>query len=177
MLAAFGVLLLVTAACGNDDPAANPTDVAEDTTAGDTAAEEPPPTEPAGGGEVIPGAFCAQIESAQDAFEAFEATDPATDPGAGADFGGIIGQAAEALRQMDPPAEIRDDWNQIVAAIDEMIAVFGDVDFSDPATFQDLADDPEMQQRIVELEESMAGVEAASERVTDYVREKCGIEL
>lgn len=94
------------------------------------------------------GGFCDQADSLNQTFD--EVDDPTS-----AEFG----EALDRIRAMDPPAEIADDWDQLVSALD----AFQDIDLENPdpealAAF----DSEEMQQ--------------ASDRIDEYMSEECGIE-
>jgi hypothetical protein len=94
------------------------------------------------------GGFCDQADSLNQTFD--EVDDPTS-----AEFS----EALDRIRAMDPPAEIADDWDQLVSALD----AFEDIDLENPdpealAAF----DSEEMQQ--------------ASDRIDEYMSEECGIE-
>ena len=63
--------------------------------------------------------------------------------------------AMEAFRAMDPPAEIEDEWTTVMSALDAFTA-----DNPDPAAMAELMTD-EMQ--------------AAGDRVDEYLTEECGL--
>ena len=97
------------------------------------------------------GSFCDQARSVEERFD--EIQDPTTEE---------FGAALDAIRDMDPPAEIADDWNTMVSALD----VFNDIDLENP--------DPNA---LAEFEAEAAEMEAASERVSTYMQEECGFAL
>jgi hypothetical protein len=67
--------------------------------------------------------------------------------------------AVEALRQLDPPDEIADDWNTMVDLLDDM----ANLDPSDPDVAADQLD---------QLEEA----QAAADNVSAYLEDECGID-
>jgi hypothetical protein len=76
-----------------------------------------------------------------------------------------------------PPAEISDDWNRIIGALDEVTDLFGEIDLDDPSSFLALEEDEDLMQRFEDLEARFADLEEAGDRVSDYVRDECGIDL
>ena len=100
-------------------------------------------TSASGGGD-----FCDQADSLNDTFDSID--DPTSDQ---------FSEALDRIRSMDPPAEIADDWEQLVSALDGL----EDIDLENP--------DPE----------ALAGfdteaMQEASDRVDAYMSEECGIE-
>lgn len=94
------------------------------------------------------GGFCDQAESLNETFN--ETDDPTSEQ---------FGEALDRIRALDPPAEIADDWNQLVTALDGLEDI--DLENPDPEALAAL-DTEEMQQ--------------ASDRVDEYMSEECGIE-
>jgi hypothetical protein len=70
-----------------------------------------------------------------------------------------FGEALDRLRSIDPPEAIADDWNQVIQALEGI----EDIDLENP--------DPEA---LAALENE--NVQAASDRVDEYMAEECGIE-
>jgi hypothetical protein len=185
LLAALSALLLFfVAACGDDGDDA--TDVVEDVDDGG-GDDAPGPTDDGdddatdsngdGDGEGafgLGGDFCAQVSEADRFFSSFDDDSDVQDP---AEVSDMIRQARDALDAIDPPAEIAADWNQLVGAVGELADLFERVDFSDPQSLANLEDDPELLEEFMTIEERFEGVEEAGDRVADYVREECGIEL
>jgi hypothetical protein len=122
----------------------------------------------AGGGTASPDRFCAQMEAAEAAFDSLETED--FEPQ-------VFETALETLRAITPPAEISDDWNRIVEALEEVTDLFGEIDFTDPSSFLALEEDEELMQRFEDLETRFADLDEAGDRVADYVRDECGIDL
>jgi hypothetical protein len=100
------------------------------------------------GGDSAGGNFCDQARSLDTAFD--DVDDPTS-----AEFG----EALDRIRSMDPPAEIADDWNQMVSALDGLEDI--DLENPDPEALADF-DTEAMQQ--------------ASDNVDAYMSEECGIE-
>ena len=94
------------------------------------------------------GDFCDQADTLDQTFD--EIDDPTS-----AQFN----EAIERIQAMDPPAEIEDDWNQLVRALD----AFQDIDLENP--------DPEALAAFDSEE-----MQEASDRVDEYMAEECGIE-
>ena len=94
------------------------------------------------------GDFCDQARSLDSAFDDID--DPSS-----AEFS----EALDQIRSMDPPAEIADDWNEMVSALDG----FEDIDLENP--------DPDA---LAELDTE--GMQEATDNVDTYMSEECGIE-
>jgi hypothetical protein len=172
ILAALAALLLLTAAaCGDDadDAAVTTEDDAELDEPADDDAESDDGDDPS----VATGsaaAFCAQIEAAEAAFDSLEDIDVTFDSDA-------FDLALQTLSAINPPSEISSDWAQIVAALEEMVAVFEEIDFSDPQAFAALEEDEELMARLEALETRFEDLDEVGDRVTEYVRVECGIDL
>ena len=94
------------------------------------------------------GDFCDQAESLNETFDEIE--DPSSEQ---------FAEALDRIRSMDPPEAIADDWNQLVEALEG----FEDIDLENP--------DPDALAAL-ESEE----MQAAGERVDQYMSEECDIE-
>jgi hypothetical protein len=93
------------------------------------------------------GSFCDQARALEDRFQDID--DPTSDE---------FSSALDAIGDMDPPAEIADDWDTMVGALDSL----RDIDLENP--------DPDA---LAEFDsESM---QEASDRVDTYMEEECGI--
>jgi hypothetical protein len=95
----------------------------------------------AGGG----ASFCDAANDMNDRFDTID--DPTSDE---------FGEALDAIRSLDPPAEIAEDWETMVGAFENL----SDVDLEDPEALANL---------------DIGELEAASERVSTYMEEECGI--
>lgn len=67
-----------------------------------------------------------------------------------------FGDAITAFDELDPPAELEDDWNTFLDALRS----FEDIDLTDPSSVD---------------QSDFADAEAASERISTYMEEECGI--
>ena len=94
------------------------------------------------------GDFCDQADSLNESFEQID--DPTSEQ---------FGEALDRIRSMDPPEAIADDWNQLVQALEG----FEDIDFENP--------DPEALAAFDSEE-----MQAASDRVDEYMADECNIE-
>jgi hypothetical protein len=94
------------------------------------------------------GDFCDQAESLNETFEQID--DPTSEQ---------FSEALDRIRSMDPPEAIADDWNRLVEALEG----FEDIDLENP--------DPEALATFDSEE-----IQAAGERVDEYMAEECGIE-
>ena len=65
--------------------------------------------------------------------------------------------AISEISELDPPAEIEDDWNTMI----EAFRSFADIDVSDPEALADV---------------DFTEAEAASDRVDSFLSEECGID-
>ena len=144
--------VLLTACGGSgDDEASSSSSSSETTSASESSAD-------AAGSE-----FCTEAAAIQERVGSTfdDQSDPAGLPQA-------LTQAAEDVRQVEPPAEIASDWAALADGIDQIAAAIGSVDFSDPnaaATFE---------QQVAPLQQELAG---ASANVSSYLQNECGLEV
>jgi hypothetical protein len=94
------------------------------------------------------GDFCDQTDALNETMEGID--EPTSEQ---------FGEALDRLRSIDPPEAIADDWNQVIEALEGI----EDIDLENP--------DPEA---LAALENE--DVQAASDRVDEYMAEECGIE-
>ena len=94
------------------------------------------------------GDFCDQAESLNETFEQID--DPTSEQ---------FTEALDRIRSMDPPEAIADDWNRLVDALEG----FEDIDLENP--------DPEALAAFDNEE-----IQAAGDRVDEYMAEECGLE-
>ena len=92
--------------------------------------------------------FCDQADSLNETFDSID--DPTSEQ---------FSEALDRIRSMDPPAEIADDWDQLVSALDGL----EDIDLENPDPEALAAFDTEAMQE-------------ASDRVDEYMAEECGLE-
>lgn len=143
-LLATGVLLLGACSDGDDDAADDETtDEAED----QSAAEGETPDEPS----LDPDAPAADSEFCTGFLEA---TAAAGSPDGSADDGGLA--AAEAL---DPPDEIAEEWDRLIATSREM----AELDPEDPASVE----------RATAAAEDLAGDQST---IMEYLQTQCGMD-
>lgn len=108
-----------------------------------------------GGGDSAGGStesFCNQIKDISDQGDEIEANSDDADPEE------LLNQVAglvDQMQELDPPAEIEDDWNSALEILDGLYS--GDVE--DVANFQPTE------------EQAQAG-----ERVGEYLRNECGLD-
>lgn len=93
------------------------------------------------------GDFCDQAREMDTAFDDIE--DPTSEQ---------FQDAIDRIRAMDPPAEISDDWNQLVSALDAL----EDIDLENP--------DPEALAAFDGEE-----MQAASDRIDEYMSSECDL--
>ena len=161
---ALSVSLL--AGCGGDDDSdasgsdASPGEVGESPESGS-------PSEPTG--DETAESFCEEVQAAEDALtdatENLDVTDP---DGAVA----ALDDAVEAMREVDAPAEIADEWEAIVSSTESMLDAVDELDLSDPESAAQQLEDLSTQ-----LEEDAEALEEAGDRVDEYLSEECGITL
>ncbi|UOY00848.1 hypothetical protein [Blastococcus sp. PRF04-17] len=149
-VAAAAALLTACGGSGNDTASSETTSETTSSAAETTA-------------EAADSGFCADAASIQERVTStFDAqSDPSTLPQA-------LQQAAQAVRDVEPPAEIAEDWEALAGGIDQIATAISNVDFSDPnaaTTFQ---------QEIAPLQQELAG---ASANVAAYLRDECGIDV
>jgi hypothetical protein len=94
------------------------------------------------GGDRAARAFCAEYADYQDRFSA------------GASYADVL----EALRALDPPAAIGDDFSALARAVEAMTTV----DTSDPAAVAEFQ------------EETSTAAQEANANILDYVASECG---
>jgi hypothetical protein len=154
---ALSVSLL--AGCGGDDDS--------DASRSDASPESVSPSEPTGDGTA--DAFCEEVQAAEDALNDATENLDVTDPEEAA---AALEDAVEALRGVDAPAEIADDWEAIVASAESMLDAIDELDLSNPESVGQQLEDLTTQ-----LEDDAAALEEAGDRVDEYLSEECGITL
>jgi hypothetical protein len=157
--------LSLLAGCGGDG-----SDASGSATSPGEVGESPDansPTEPTGD-ETADG-FCEEVQAAEDeltdATENLDVTDPE---------GAVAGldEAVEAMREVDAPAEIADDWEAIVSSTESILDAVDELDLSDPESAAQ-----QLEHLSTQLEEDAAAFEEAGDRVDEYLSEECGITL
>ena len=161
---ALSVSLLAGCGGGDDSDASG-----SDTSPGEVgeSPESVSPSEPTG--DETADSFCDEVQAADDALtdatENLDVTDP---EGAVA----ALDDAVEAMREIDAPAEIADDWETVVSASESMLDAIDELDLSDPESAAQQLEDLSTQ-----LEEDAAAIEEAGDRIDQYLSEECGITL
>jgi hypothetical protein len=76
----------------------------------------------------------------------------------------------EALRSVEPPAEIAEEWSTVTEAFDDAVTSLRDLDTSDPEVLarqlEDLGD---------QMEQQSNAIEEAGTRIDQYLNDECGI--
>lgn len=118
-----------------------------------------------GGGSSASADFCDQLKSVQDDLEAAgEQTDPAN-------LSAAFVQGRDALQDVDPPAEIADDWKTMVDLFSQAAGLFDGVDVEDPESLTKIQDG------LAKLQEREADVEQATKNIDAYAEEECGFKI
>jgi hypothetical protein len=162
--AGTAVIVLMLAGCGDggDDPGASATEADAQTSAPAVEPSEETPTEAADD-----DGFCAEVEGIRDRLENLDSLPDAADPDAAIE---TIEESADALRSVDPPAEIADDWSTLTEAFGGVATALRDLDTSDPEALaqqlEDLAD---------EMEQQSTAIDEAGTRIDQYLSDECGI--
>jgi hypothetical protein len=151
LVAAAAAVLLTACGGSGDDEASSSSSTSETTSASESSAD-------AAGSE-----FCTEAAAIQERVGSTfdDQSDPAGLPQA-------LTQAAEEVRQVEPPAEIASDWAALADGIDQIAAAIASVDFNDPnaaATFE---------QQVAPLQQELSG---ASANVSSYLQNECGLEV
>jgi hypothetical protein len=155
------VLAVVLTGCGGDDeePGAN---------SGSATAAEPEETTEAPAGD----GFCSDIEAVVEPLRDVTEGPDLTDPLAALAALDTLSESMTAIRSIDPPTEIADEWATVVSYIDSVESGLENLD-------ADNADDLVQQLEDLghQLEDQSAELEAAGTRIRDYTEDECGIVL
>ena len=163
--AALTLIVFLLSGCGGDD---------QDPDAGtDSAATEDgsavPTTGPTADSPTGADGFCAEIEAAYEAVSDLDENPDLADPRAELDR---VSESLDALRSVDPPGEIAEDWATVVSYLDDLERGLEGLDASTPdeliQQLEDLGD---------QLEADSAELEAAGTRIESHVRDECGVVL
>jgi hypothetical protein len=152
-LTAAAALVLLTA-CGGSSEGSDKSAAASSSEPTSTSAES---TAPQADSE-----FCTKAEALSKTLEAAfneEASDPAS-------LAQQFQQTADAIRTLDPPAEIAADWEKLAAGLEQFAGAFQDLDLNDPAaasTFAELG--TQLQNEFV----------TSGAKVGTYLSQECGI--
>src|SRR3712207_91898 len=134
-LAVTAAAVLLTACGGSGDDTASSESASETTSSASETTAEAADSE-----------FCTDAAAIQERVTStFDAqSDPSTLPQA-------LQQAAQAVRDVEPPQEIAADWEALAGGIDQIAAAIANVDFNDPNAAQTFT------QEIAPLEQELAG--------------------
>jgi hypothetical protein len=143
--------VLLLTACGGDSDSE---DSAAETTAASTSAAETSSEAPAGGSE-----FCTEAqESLTNIGNSLSGTE---DP---AEAEAQFQQAAQAIRDIEPPDEIADDWAALADGLEQLAGtVAGATSNNDPEAAQQIT------QQLQELQ-------ASATSIATYLQQECGID-
>jgi hypothetical protein len=108
------------------------------------------------GGDSATDAFCDDYRQVADDLE-----------GVAPDDAGAVEEGLQRLEGLDPPDEIKDEFEQIVELVRESNDLAKSVDMNDPEQVS------QAQERFADREEELA---AASTKVGDFLSENCGID-
>ncbi|SFF57199.1 hypothetical protein [Blastococcus tunisiensis] len=152
-LSLAAAVVLVTACGGSDDEdAASSESSASTSSAAETTAEQDD------------SEFCTQAAAA------FEQVEPAF-TGGGEDPAALataLQQAADDVREIEPPSEIESDWASLADGIEQFAQAFADVDVNDPASAA------ELQERSTEI---IGELTTSATNVQTYLTTECGLEV
>jgi hypothetical protein len=154
-LAAGAAFVLLTACGGgtdtDKDAASSPT---TETTTSSQAGNDAPEAD---------SEFCTQAQALTTTLESAFGEE-SSDPGSVAQQ---FQQIASAMRTLDPPPEISDDWETLANGLDQFAAAFAQFNPNDPASASSFA------QQSQELEGQLT---TAGANVEKYLTEQCGID-
>jgi len=77
-------------------------------------------------------------------------------------------QAANDIRNIEPPAEIAEDWEALAGGLEQIAEAFGSIDFNDPSALSSF------QEQMGQLQTELG---TASTNVRTYLADECGIEF
>jgi hypothetical protein len=77
-------------------------------------------------------------------------------------------EAANEIRNIEPPAEIAEDWEALAGGLEQVAEAFGSIDFNDPSAL------PSFQEQMGQLQTELG---TASTNVRTYLADECGIEF
>jgi hypothetical protein len=165
--AGIALIVIMLAGCGgdSDDPGASGT--------GDDAQTSAPTTVPPEGTATDGDGFCAEVEGIRDRLENFDSLPDAADPEAAIETViETMENSVDALRSVDPPAEIAEDWSTLTEAFDDVVTDLRNLDTSDPGALPQQLED--LSNR---MEQRSTAIEGAGTRIDAYLKDECGIVL
>ena len=159
---ALGVLVL--AGCAGEDDGAS-ADSGQESGQVDESPGSDTATEPGSDTE----GFCADLEAAEERFDAALEEPTLDDPQAAAES---LAEAVDVMRGVEAPSEIAADWAVMVEFLDTMATATGELDINDPTA---LAEQVEELGRL--LDDESGELEAAGTNIDNFLSEECGISL
>jgi hypothetical protein len=137
------------------------------------ASSEPATTEPEETTEApTSDGFCADIEAVVEPLRDVTEPPDLTDPMAALAALDTLSESMTAIRSIDPPVEIADEWATVVSYID---SVENGLENLDTDNSEDLVQ--QLEDLGNQLEDQSAELEAAGMRIRDYAEDECGIVL
>lgn len=154
--AAAALMVVMLAGCGggDDDPAA------------ETSAPTAVPTEDTST-DAANGDFCAEVEDIKSQLENLNSLPDMSDP---AEAVQTLEEAVDALRSVDPPAEIAEDWATVTDAFQSVVTGLRDLDVSDSEALA-----RQLEDLVDQMEQQSAAIDEAGTNIDQYVSEECGI--
>src|SRR4051812_34995475 len=148
-LLAAGALAL--SACGGSDKSSSTTAASSS-----TAAAAADTTAAAGSGE-----FCDGFAKISDAIDVkVDDADPSN-------LGALFTKGADALKEMKPPEEIKQDWQTLAEVYEQFGVAFDNVDFEDSASLDKVGE------ALTKLQEKAGDIATASQAIGTYAAENC----
>ena len=154
LVAAAAAVLLTACGGGSSDDNASSETTSSSSSSSSSASETTENTAPQADSE-----FCTEAAAIQ---ERVTASLTGQDQ---SDLGAIFQQASEEIRNIDPPAEIADEWASFADGIEEFASI-SQIDFNDQAAYQ------QWQQQAVELQQKYGQAFSA---VQNYLSSQCGL--
>jgi hypothetical protein len=151
-LSLAAAVVLLTACGGSDDESASSQSSASSSSAAESTAER------------TDSEFCSQAAAA------FEQVEPALTGGGNdpAALATALQAAADDVRGIEAPGEIRSDWAALGDGIEQLAQAFADVDVNDPAA------QSQLQQRTTEV---IGSLTTSATNVQTYLGQECGLEV
>src|SRR3954452_12606229 len=104
--------------------------------------------------------FCSDFANVSDDINVDMTGDPST-------FGDAFAQSAEALKQVQPPAQIADSWTTLTDFYSEFAKAFANSDATDSSSLDKVGE------AITKLQENAKDIAAASAKIGAYAAKNC----
>src|SRR5215207_242931 len=162
--AGLALIVVMLAGCGGDgdDPGASASEPDAGASAPTAVASDDTSTETADADE-----FCAEVEGIRHRLENLENLPDVADPDEAAD---TLQESVDALRSVDPPAEIAEDWSTVTDAFDGVVTGLRDLDPSDPEALAQQIED-----LVDQMEQQSSAIDESGSRIDQYLSDECGI--